>query len=287
MALLSRTLDDRIVRYLARAPRRTPQEIWQELAAANDGISSRAVYKSLRRLADDGVVTCYRRRFSLRLAWLIESLDFISDAYSHSILDLETQGMVPGQSGIVSCRFSNLVQLNACTTQVLLALLKESTENVVYDWIPHPWFCLVRPELERRYLKVLQQKKIVFYRIIGGHTFLDRLPLKEWRAHSGAVSFDKDFLCAREREYRLIVGDFIVTTLLASALAADIEKLFQSVSSLRELRIPEVHRILNLRSRITLRIERNSAKAQRERQRFLRHFGLAGANKKTRNRGLS
>lgn len=269
-------LDDMIVNFLGRHPHATAEAIAQAAHATGLPCTQRAVYKALTRLANAEVLIHRKSSYALRTQWLLALRDFADIAWqtcSRSTLGAHELPRPGKRAAWQFSSFSALINFNA---EALVTLLITAKTKTMLDWIPHPWFCLIRPDEEARYLQSLQEIAVRTYRIIGGHTFLDRLAGADWRRHDDRVSWERSPFHGINPHYQVVVDDYILTTRLDRATRDYLEYLYRTVKSLTGATLAEISKLAQRRIVARVSLESNLAKAARIRKIFERHFARGG-----------
>lgn len=244
------------VKLLGRHPHLTVSELFGLLQQRRHNCSIKAVYKVLNQLEASGVVLRLHRKYSLKLSWISQMLTLLEGMFERTVKDF-------GQHDLLSAnrqtwRFNNLTRFNAFWTQVMLFLLTKSESKVLYDWVPHPWFYLIQPKVEGQFLNTLERLRVRTYRVVGGESYLDRLPTAYWKQTAGATVFASHAFVGARSQYYVIIDDYVLITVLDSKTVTRIEKLYREVDSAFKLDPPRINQVLDAPATIKFRLVSNA-----------------------------
>ena len=268
------TLEEKIVTLLIKQANLTVEDIHRKISDESKNYSLPAIYKELGKLEFQGVVVKDKKRYSLRLPWVIDFLS-LADLVSHTYLDNPTLASVlPNMGEKKIWHFTNLLRLNNFWAQVLLILVHHSTGKQLFTWMPHSWFHLIYTDSEAQYLKSLRLAHIHLYLICGGNGPLDRWSERFWKSSHISYSFSKIPFSDDPFTYVNIVGDYISTVKLDRKIHDIIDHLYQSTSTVIEINFEHILSLLQQKVKAVMWLEHNPIKAAKLRSRFIRFFGI-------------
>ncbi len=120
------TLREHVLMVLAHQPGQSAPEILKRLAAQGVSVSKQGVYKELRTLIRDSVVTKYGQSFSLSIPWIL-SFSQLADRMFDTYVGQPTLNMfVPDGQNKAQWTFRNLALLNDFWVELIFTLLKEN-----------------------------------------------------------------------------------------------------------------------------------------------------------------
>ena len=229
--------------------------------------SPQAVYQALRKLQGTGVVTRAAHRYSLSMPWIIRLLEFGRAVEQHYIAR-SASNMIPQPGAAFTWRFYDLLHTDDFWNHMVLALLKHSGEQEMYEWIPHPWFDLATPGKETQFMNALGITGVRFNMVVGGDSLLDRRCSKGWPKNIFRYVF-----CADSREfgrklYLDVIGPFVLSIKFDERVAAEIDSFFAEVRSVGQAEVRRLITILTNKNRIQLRLENNQRRADFYRRRI-------------------
>lgn len=268
-------LEESIVRLLANGGERSARELHSDLCIApfSKRCSLKAVYKALGALEIQGVVFKYRTNYSLKLTWILSLADLVDKmkaSYSPGNVARELLRSGPKQRW----KFSSLAQLNGFWTQVILAMIETSTSKLVFDWVPHPWFYLAEPSVERQFMRVVAAQNAAFYRIVGGRSALDREPAAYWSQLPGVTSYSPGPFDGENDTYRVVAGSFVNIVKLDARLTKRLEELYAPDATATSIAVADVYSVMHCGAKISMTLEDNPAKAKRLTRVFCDYFGI-------------
>jgi len=127
---------------------------------------------------------------------------------------------------------------------------------------------------EDRFLNVVAEKGVSFYRIIGTDGHLARMMEPSWRASQGAFSFARSPFHVNKHEFTGLVDDWIVSVKIPPGLKGDLDRLFAGVKTIDSSGLSHINAVMARRYPVTMALERDAAKAARLRARFNDYFDV-------------
>ena len=270
---LEEKLSETIIGLLAKEANLTAPQLLQEVKRQGKIFGLRAMYKELKNLQRQGVVVHFRRRYSLLIPW---TLDFLKVAESMSDTYLESVALasLPKVGQKLSYRFDNLYSLNDFWSQLITFVITRSNKKVIYGWAPHNWYNLVKSDNEQQYIDSLRTAKVKQYLIIGGKTYLDKFAEKFWTKANVELSTAASPFHSQQSVYFDAIGSYVISLKLDHKMTAEIERLYQTTSSLDGMDLPAIISVFHQKTRAILTLEHNTAKARKIKGRFSRYFGI-------------
>ena len=267
------TLSEHIVRILGNQHAVSAQSI-HALLKKTRNCSIQAVYKELRKLQEGGVVVKTKKHYSLRIPWAIEFVSFANKIKRHYLEFSQLIAILPEYNKKEIWHFSNLLRLNDFWSQLLLLLIQQSKEKILYGWNPHLWFHLVQTKQEKQYIDSLHKTESKLYLVIGGDTYLDRWAEKFLDKRVLQYAFSKQLFSKKQPCYLNVIDDYVLTVKIDSETMQSIEKIYNSVHSREELDIANILEVFNGKARVSIWLENNPPKARLIRGKFSRFFGV-------------
>lgn len=267
-------LEERIVTFLAKKANSTVEDIHRKIAKESRSYSFPAIYKELGKLEFQGVVVKEKKRYSLRLPWVLDFLS-LADSANHSYLQSPTLASVfPKEGEKKIWHFSDLLRLNNFWAQTILVLLNRSSSKILYTWMPHSWFNLAYQEQETQYLKSLKHAESRQYLICGGNTPLDHWTEQFWKQSHTEYSFSKGVFENDKDVYWNIVDEYVFKVTLDPEMTRRIDGLYRKVKTLDQIDLSKMFGLFSQRVKAVMTLEHNPKRAELLKNRFKRFFGI-------------
>lgn len=266
-------LKDQLITALAEQPSLSAADLHRAAKEKGQRYSIQAVYKELRRLQKLGVVFKLGQKYGLRLPWVlaqIEQAQAMADTY---VERPQLPTLLPNKDKKEIWHFTDLLKMNDFWSHLLLILLQQSKKKVLLGYNPHPWFHLVQTKQEEQYIQALKRARSKLYLIIGGNTFLDKWTEKFWDKKVVAHSFAKSGFGEERATYFNVVDDYIVTVKLDQKMAREIDSIYQSNHSMDDLDLQSVLRLFRTKTKASVWLEKNPAKARKIKTKFKKFWG--------------
>lgn len=266
-------LEDLIVKLLADKASATASDIQNRLMEDTQEFTIQAIYKALGLLEASGVIVKNKKKYSLRVSWVLDishlakkaSLNYKNNSKTH----------LPKTGRRIIWHFNDLLALNNFWSQILLLAAENTNNRQILTWMPHPWFHLAYSEQEEQYIKSLEITGTKLYLINGGDSFLDHWAEKYWQTNNIEYSSSQSWFHDKFKDqYINVVGDFVLTVKLGDKITQEIDNFYQKIGSFDNLDFSEVFRIFGLKVKASMWLENNPEKAQQYRKRFVDYFGI-------------
>lgn len=267
-------MDALLIELFSRSARLSALEIQAALSGLGKRVSLRAVYKSLARLMEAGVVVKYRDQFSPSLVWILSRLEQTERLFELQLQAVRSGDILPKEGETRRWKFNDLVRMDKFWVQLIVLLFQTSSSKVMFEWIPRFWFDLIHAELDQETQRVLGDGQNHLYMIIGGDSYLDRLPSKEWSPTVYSWSYAQGPFHSERQKYYCVIDDVVLTVTLNHHLAATIDTLFERIEGPSDIDPAELHRVLHQTTRSTISLTRSSRKAAAYRKKFVEYFGI-------------
>jgi len=267
-------LEERIVRVLGVKPQLTANEILK-LVNKKKSYSIQGLYKELKKLEYSGVVSKEKKQYSLRIPWVLETIDFSAKLNSRYISGAQDIISLPAMGKKSIWHFTNLQQLNNFWSQVLLFLMQKVEDPPLFSLMEHPWYHLIFTEQEQQYIDAVHRTKTQLYIINKGKTYLDKWAEQFWNESHIEYSFDSRPLRNNPKNvYLNAIGDYVLTVKLDASISKDIEKVYNNTVDAEAVNHSEIFRVFSQKVKVTMWLEHNPAKAKKITGVFRRYFGL-------------
>jgi hypothetical protein len=276
LAQITTTLENLIVHLIATAARGlTAQEIREQVAKKWKQYSRRGIYKELQRLEREGVLMRSQGRYSLRLAWALSlqaQIEQIVTKISHpDVQDV----FLPSkdQDFVVTC--SDLVRWDRVWTQLMLILHSAFPHLPHFQWVPRYWFNITHPDIQSTFIPSANLHRERRFTIIGGRTQLDYDFEPSLARVSCVYSSKRSPFESDRRNYRCVIGDYLITCTLDQRTADRIDRLFETTKDLRSLPKDAGAKLLAIKCRGTVRCSWSPVQAEKLRNQIARFLGVS------------
>ncbi len=267
-------LEERIVRVLGVKPQLTANELLK-LVNKKKSYSIQGLYKELKKLEYGGVVSKEKKQYSLRIPWVLETIDFSAKLNSRYISGAQDIISLPVMGKKSIWHFSNLQKLNNFWSQVLLFLVQKVDDRRLFSVMEHPWYHLIFTEQEQQFIDAVERTKTQLYIINKRKTYLDKWVEQFWNESHIEYSFDSRPLRNNPKNvYLNAIGDYVLTVKLDDAITKDIEQVYNSTVNAEAVNHSEIFQVFNQRVKATMWLEYHPTKAKRITGAFRRHFGF-------------
>ena len=267
-------LDEILVDLLSKKSGCSGPELLKDLAKQGFIFTKQALYKELRKLQKLGVVVKAEGKFSLSVSWVLHIAAFMQRLESNYLKSGHISYLMPLEGQKTSWTFPELRILDFFWVHLIISLFRESQSKLMYQWLPHPWFDLIHPQLEPHFQESMSIVQGKIFMMIGGDTFLDRsysknLPKKFCEASHSEGPFESE-----RSNYFQIIADYVLTVKLDKKSTQAIEDLYDTTLSPKDIDIKKIVSIFTRKSRSRIVLENSPKKAKRLARKFDQYFGL-------------
>lgn len=266
-------IEEMLVAVLAERPNVTAKEVHERICAHYGQVSIQAVYQELKKLERNGVIFRHKRRYRLGLHWVLELASF-ADAVYDRYTEADVLGPLPEpNSPPVRWTFHSIAAVVPFWTHLVLCMAQASKERICYEYMDHIWFHLCSSTVETKLLKAVKQLGVRHSIAVGGDTYLDRLYLEDVETQPPALRFGSSVFPPGKEQYLSCIGPYVLRIKPKKEFLPVIEAFYGSVSARRPLSAGTAAAFVSQRSRFTMTLEHNPAKAARIKRSFERFFG--------------
>ncbi|MBT4153568.1 MAG: hypothetical protein HOE53_02870 [Candidatus Magasanikbacteria bacterium] len=273
---ISPKIEDLVVQSLASKGRMSAGDISHQLTIDGYSWSPQAIYRVLRKLTEEGVLTKERRTFSVSMTWLMRLRSITQTLESTYFTDEYLQDLLPPPGSKHTWHFPDIHRLQSFRSQILLALAQMSTSSTCLSFQPHQWDLILHQEHLFAFLQAFYAKDRTHYVLTGNRTYLDKYAQAilqgEYPNNSYYLASEEECIDTKGREVH-VIGNYIVTIKLDQRLRDHIDTLYTSTLPLQDVDSLNILPIMNARGRQTIRIEYNEKKAAQIARRFYLLFG--------------
>lgn len=256
-------LDNRLVKILLTKGEQRIEEIRECLLAEGEKTTLQGVYKSVRRLLDNGIILKHHATISINNEWAENLLELLEQA-------MRPLKLASGESQSYS--FKLLSSLDAQWKHIMAPLEKSFADYPVFLYNPYD----IWHELPDR-----RDSEIAYYRQFAKDKRYCFCLLGKQNIHNSAFkqSFQDDFLqisvgneLFSDRDHIAVISDYVITTKLPPALVKAINAIYESCA--QEFLPEKISALFSKSTAIKLKIERNRKKASLIRQKIAKDFYL-------------
>lgn len=255
------SLEDALVQTLLDGAS-TVQQLHMKIGSTH-AVSLRAVYKAIGGLIDAGVVVKAGKRVWIHQPWVRTVRERLSSSLPP---------MAVGERAVYT--FSSLEHLDAFWKTIAFQFEEYERDGQIFFYNPHNFWAYI-PELRESedtyYEHFAQSKKHAFF-TVGGTTVAD----KEFKRgyQNDYLQIDvRDVPSIGRGDHITVVGDFVITAKLSAGLARQIDELYESGISIKEL-MPSILKHYKASASVRLVLEHNPSKAKKLQTLLSKNFVL-------------
>ena len=257
------TLEDKIIRYLVSGEK-SANELLGLLLSESKKYTLQAVYGALRSLVDTELIVKRGKIYYLNEEWRVR---VASQLQNHTNVEL-------AEGEKVTYNLSSLHHEDLQWKNIVLPLHDEYPSDPIFFFNYHYiWIHLneSRRKSELDYYAAFSKNRVPAYCIIASDSQQDREVKRLIQDEFVQVAIGKKLYDAGE--YKTIIGDYIITNILPTRVADEIEECYKKSANTAELEI-RLHRLGLAKKKVKLVVERNKLKAKKIRKRFSSEFHI-------------
>ena len=272
-------LEDHLLVIFAKKGALTVHEITQHLKKRERTATIQGIYRVLRKLQRNGVVIKEKQRFSLRIPWVLDLAELVTDMENTYLTDRYLGQLLPNDKQPKrSWRFTQLAKLNDFWSQILLAMAKMSQTKISLDYSPHTWYELLQMSQEHQFIKTYYGNLKREYVIVGSTSFLDKYTYRTWgediMAHNRTYFAAPEYRIIKDpSKYVSVMDDYVLVVKLDKDTVKRIEDLYTSVIAQEQVDIPLLTDALSKPVNARIVIQKHPQKAKQIYRKFEKIFG--------------
>ena len=267
-------LETLLVSVIAQRPGVSAEQLQKQVAEGLRPCSIQAVFQSLKKLRDVGVVLKYGRGYSLSLTWSLELIEFATMLREQYVSEAAAEAIVPRSNQKHVWQFSNLQIAHDFWIQTLVAMFQTSPDPILFSWLPHPWFYFLQTAKAERLYTLIRNQERWIYSIIGGDTYLDKLFARNMDPRCYVASMAAGPFQQEQSAYLGVIGEFVLEIRLDLKTTKRIDKLFTSIKSAAEFARMELITALSESARVRITLAHQPIRAAKLSRTFERYFGV-------------
>lgn len=185
-------------------------------------MTAQGVYKALRKLKREEVITVHGKMVSLSLIWIerqIAKYSGIAQTYQTARRENYFLQLHPGEH--VAFKFKTLRELDLFWTHAFVLLEAQTKKELpMYAVVPHDWFSSLRPESDKIWSKKLRESARPQGVVITHPTKFDKGVVVERRSTTKQLEFvlGENPFHQDEREYLNVIGQWIFAAKIDNAI---------------------------------------------------------------------
>ncbi len=272
----SETLEREILKRLYSGPVKTV-DLVEEISFVRK-VSVQGVYKALRQLRNEEVVTIHNHTVSISLVWVDkeqEKLEFIKQSY-RSIQFLDT--LQNGRKKRIQFTFKTLNETDLFWTHAYLLLAEKiGNDAQTYSIQPHDWYMYVRSDTDSFWIKKHRESNRISRTILTHPGVLDHMVIRKRKEQLGNLfeyTLRENPYNQNSCTYYNIIGSFIFTAEFDLAVAKKLDTFVEDYEALplSEVAQKEIISIVSTKGVFRLSIEHNEKKAMVMKEKAKKYF---------------
>ncbi len=269
-------LKSHIIEKLSYGPRNVSALVF-EISQRHD-TTIQGVYKALRQLTKDEILTIHRRTASLSIVWITEQKENLERTAKAYKLIYYIQQLEDSSKQRVRFTFTTLRELDLFWTHSLL-IVQESlpVSQVSYAIAPHDWFLYSRTSTDTAWTQKHSKEKRIFRTVLTHAQALDKKVIQKRREVLGRNLehiFNKNPLDQTETEYYNVLDSWLFHVRLDASVAKKLSFFIEKHQSLVFTKEDkkEIELLLNTRGKFTLTVEKSERKSSAIKKKVLGYF---------------
>ncbi|NTV44611.1 MAG: hypothetical protein HGA67_02860 [Candidatus Yonathbacteria bacterium] len=273
MFLKPRSVEEIIIDRLKDGPKKTVDLVVYMVNGRR--ATKQGVYKAIRKLEKDEIITVSKKEVSLSSIWLQKMSDFFSVAQYHYKEPLSASGFLslsPGQN--ISFSFKNLTELDIFSAHVFFLLNQVADKDEpIFAFNYHQWFYYGRQENDDFLSYDIKKKEQPLLLLLGEKNELNSAVRKIYTQGSSQCHIlDKKVF--PDTYYVNIVGDFLVEIHLDEKTAGRLNDFFKKYKAFDILVQEELADIIKTKGTHRMVISKNGKKIETIKKVFKKYFVL-------------
>lgn len=235
--------------------------------------TKQGVYKALRKLKTEEIVTTHKKETSLSGVWLKKMSDFFALTQFHYKQPITASGFLslsPDQK--VSFSLKTLTELDVFSSHAFYLLNQViPKDKAIFAFNYHQWFYYGRQENDEFLSREIKNKKQPLLLLLGDNNNLNFEVKKIYnRDNSQCHVLEKKLF--NNNYYFDILDDFLIEFKLDERVVKLLDKFFKKYKKFDESAQEELKFIINLRSNNKMTISRNITKIEKLKRPFKKYF---------------
>jgi hypothetical protein len=263
-------LENDIVHSLTKGP--VPTRSLIKKLAEERRVTEQGVYKALRFLIDQEVVTKGERTIGLSAAWIERLVSFTEQVTQNYVSSELNDPMRLKEGEKMRYSFSEYTRFDTHWLHVFLLLMKKTGAPAFFLY-PHMWFSIPRKEASSILYEWSKRNQRFLFRVNTGSTDLDKDIRKRLENEQVQISSNPS-LTASVTKYSVAIADFLLSFDIPEQMARDIENIYEKNANIDSAQKDFKH-LIQQPWKIRLTVEKNSKKALLFRRRVAKDFYIS------------
>ncbi len=269
-------LENHVIHILAHSGKAKVEDVLDAFGRDEKGATVQGVYRVLRKLQKEGVISKERSSYSLRIPWLLELaslVDTMEDTYLNKEY-LKQLLPAPGAAKKV-WTFSNLLKMNDVRMHILLALTRHIKKGIALQYAPHDWFTILNMRQAAQFKKSFLEHINKSYVIIGGQSYVDKYirALSKTEKEETYLAPEEDCVEQERNMYVDVIDDYILTIKLDDHTTKNIDTLYNSIASEDDMHLLDIFETFTGKVKVKMIIKEDPRKAGVYRRKVTNAFG--------------
>lgn len=269
-------IENDIIAHLAEGS--LPTKALVKTIAGERSVTDQGVYKALKYLIDNEVVTKEKRTVGLSYAWLERLVAFTDDVAREYEMSDMNDFLRLNDKEKASYTFTEYFKSDTHWAHIFFLLAKR-IDAPIFLLSAHNWFVIARPDTESVIYEWANRAQRHMYTLTKSNTALDKAAQKTIESDFVHFYHDED-MSAPLNHFVTVIGDFIFDFIIPEHVADTIEKYYAMYTELNEESIGAFRTLSDTKWPVKFTVEKNVAKARKLRRRIAKDFFISADVKK-------
>lgn len=272
-----RNLRTLLTEILAEHPDISAGRILELLNKREMQYSRQRLYQVIKKLLAEGVILKHNRTFCLSMLWLESTRAFVERAlltHVHRLNPPSNSGDVAQstKTSKVTFKLRSFTETNTQWSRLIMAYARQATDQIVYEWHPHLWFCLFEPAAESSMISLLKRNNLRIKAVCGGESKLDRKLQEFWRQQG--VFVRQHWLAGVSDNYKhyTLIDDVLITRNIPLGIRDSMERLFSSDARQEKAQPFDLISLASRKVNVSITVERETKRSKLFRSKFTNFF---------------
>ena len=275
-----RNIAERLISFLATSGASHATNIHAAVEKSGQHCTIQAIYKELRNLQSEGVIIKTSGRYSLSLPWAVNLAHFSTSVVT-ALTETSTASYLLPESpnSRKKFTFTTLGQADDFWVHAILLILEHSSNQMLFNWLPHPWFHLVNGKKAPAFHAALKERKYYLRSIIGGNSFLDKRSKKLTVPGTYEFFYRKSPFEEEDRVYYSSTDRFLITLRLLPTFANELDLLYERNQSAKSLDLATIAHLTSESTKIVVTIDNSKARVRKMWNKFIDYFEVSSISR--------
>ncbi|NTV22713.1 MAG: hypothetical protein HGB03_04130 [Candidatus Yonathbacteria bacterium] len=261
-------IENDIIKRLANGPL-SAKALVKEIARERK-VTDQGVYKALKYLVDEEVITKQKRSVGLSHAWVERLSEFADDVVQAYEVSEMNDFLHLEDGGKVSYTFTEYIKADVHWAHIFFMLAKR-TDAPIFFLSPHDWFIVARPDTESVLYSWAERAQRHIYTMMKRNTPLDKATEKLLSGDFVHLYCDSD-VNAPMNHFTTSIGDFIFDFIIPEHVADEMEELYRAHTEINEETTIAFRALTNKKWPVRFTVEHNAKKSLKFRRRLAKDF---------------